>query len=377
MTDLKGRKEGVEKMNAEEAMMVKNEEEKAFNHFWNKITRNIPDPAVDQQVMEENGRIPEVWLEWFYRTKLFKFFVPSEFGGLEAPLPLALRTYEALSALDGNLGWLAQIGAGGGYFVPSFTHEVASSLFSNPKAVIAGTGFPAGSARKVPGGYLVSGMWKYASGAQYASLFTASALLLEENEEVQASKIRAFAFEPSQVSIIYDWDSFGLKGTSSHSFAVKDLFVPEEHSFIVGEVRHAYPYPLYRFPFDAFAVLSIGAVCIGLARGFFDRLSELYLHRQFAYISSAEEMMSRLRERFFREADRAWAEVAKGEALHEERSKEVGKAVIETAHEMRRIVQEIFPKLGMSVLKEENPLNRVYRDLETACHHVAIQDETD
>lgn len=62
-------------------------------------------------------------------------------------------------------------------FVPSFSPAVAERIYAPVDAVIAGSGYATGKARNVPGGYRVTGQWKYASGAQYARVFTANAVL--------------------------------------------------------------------------------------------------------------------------------------------------------------------------------------------------------
>ncbi|CCQ96894.1 hypothetical protein CULT_510015 [[Clostridium] ultunense Esp] len=117
---------------------------KDYEGYCKEIMSTLPEISALSDEIETKGLIPDEILQWMYEMKIFKFFVPIELGGKMAPLPAALRVYEALAAVDGNIGWLAQIGAGGGYFVPSFTHEVAKEFFSNPRAVIAGTGYPAG-----------------------------------------------------------------------------------------------------------------------------------------------------------------------------------------------------------------------------------------
>ena len=72
--------------------------------------------------------------------------------------------------LDGSLGWLTHTSARREeFFVPSFSEETTqAAVFAAEASALAGTGFPAGRARPVPGGYKVSGRWLYASGAQYA-----------------------------------------------------------------------------------------------------------------------------------------------------------------------------------------------------------------
>ncbi|MBP3040408.1 acyl-CoA dehydrogenase [Bacillaceae bacterium Marseille-Q3522] len=341
--------------------------DKSFDALWGKISKEMPDLSAISEDMETSELIPEEILKWFYDAKIFKLFVPFDFGGLMESLPIALRIYERLAYLDGNLGWLAQIGAGGGFFVPAFSFEVAKKFFSDPKAVIAGTGFPAGYAERLPGGYRVSGRWKYASGSQYATLFTASATVRGMKNNDGSEKIYAFAFPPDQVRILHDWDSFGLKATSSNTFIVEDLFVPEEHTFIVGEVQYDYGYPLYRFPFQFFAELSIASVSIGIARRFFDLLKETNCNED---LSTQYKQIDILKEKFFQTADKAWDETDK---LDEEKTTLADNIAKKTAYEMRKAVLEIFPKLGMSVLREKHPLNRIFRDLETVCHHVSLQ----
>ena len=140
---------------------------------WGKLSSTRPPSRSEAKKSSEPVGSPADILEWIYDLKLFKLIVPEEFAGRPTPLPDMLRVFDELSAIDGSLGWLVHIGAAGGFFVPSFAKETARELFSPRDAVIAGTGFPAGRAGRVQGGYHVSGRWFYASGAQYASLFTA------------------------------------------------------------------------------------------------------------------------------------------------------------------------------------------------------------
>src|SRR5690606_32949826 len=132
--------------------------------------------------------------------------------------------------------------------------------------VFCGTGFPAGRARKVNGGYRVIGHWLYASGCQYASMFSANAVLVDGGRE----SVRAFAFYPDQVEVMHDWGAFGLKGTASHSWRVDDVFVPEERSFAVGDQRWPASNPIYGLSFRLMASVTGVPVRLGIARRFFE-----------------------------------------------------------------------------------------------------------
>lgn len=323
--------------------------------------------------IEQAGRMPEDVLQWIYDLRLFKLMLPQEFGGRPTPLPDMLRIFEELSAIDGSLGWLVHIGAAGGYFAPSFEKEVARELFSPREAVIAGSGFPAGRARRTAGGYTVSGRWRYASGAQYATLFTANAVCEDEGKEV----IRAFAFFPDQVQIVHDWGSFGLKATASDSMVVAEAFVPNERVFVVGESKWQPADPvtaaLYRLPFDIVAVTTIASVSIGLTRRFFELARDLHRWETLGQRQRLAQEAVEHRELYYLLARRAWSWAEAGHEFPEREKQAIMQGIRRLVAASVQAVQEAFAYLGMRALWETEPINRVYRDLQAASHHVFLR----
>lgn len=322
--------------------------------------------------IEQLGKIPQDILEWIYDLKLFKLVLPAELGGQPTPLPELLRIFDELSAIDGSLGWLVHIGAAGGFFAPSFTKETAYELFSPREAVIAGSGFPAGRAQRVDGGYKVSGRWMYASGAQYATLFTASAVCTE-GKGVGEECVRAFAFFPSDVHVIDDWNAFGLRGTASNTFVVEDVFVPDTRVFNVGETLWPVADPLFRVPFDILAATTIASVSIGLTRRFFelaqsmpqwDRLGE----RQRLAVQAQDN-----RRLFYMIADDAWSRIAAGEQFDTSELRRVVRMIQRLVDDSVIAVQSVFSYLGMRALWHSEPINRVYRDVQTASQHAYLR----
>lgn len=314
--------------------------------------------------IERLARLPDDIVDWLFETGAFKLMVPEEFGGTPLPLPELLAVLEELSVADGSIGWNVNNGTGAGYFIPSFNKETARRLFAPERAVCAGTGFPAGRARRVSGGYRVSGLWRYASGCQYASVFTGNAVLEENGTE----SVRAFAFFREEVRVIEDWEAFGLKGTASHSWHVDDVFVPEERSFVVGGALWPARNPVYRLSFSLLAALAGGVVRIGIARRFFE-LAEPLLRPQFQ--DDARRLIVRAaqnRELFYALVDRFWPRLVAGGTL----APEEDEVAIETARRLVndtiRTAQKLFPLLRMGALWEKEPINRVYRDLLTSAH---------
>ncbi|MEY4762947.1 MAG: hypothetical protein RLZZ200_2803, partial [Pseudomonadota bacterium] len=118
------------------------------------------------------ARLPQPVADVLFERGLFRLWIPRRFDGLEVPLPEGLRIIEALSRMDGAVGWAVMIGAGGGLFAAYLAPDTAGRFFGPRNALVAGSGAVQGSAERVEGGYRCSGRWRYASGAHQASLFT-------------------------------------------------------------------------------------------------------------------------------------------------------------------------------------------------------------
>ncbi|MNH96497.1 Flavin-dependent monooxygenase, oxygenase subunit HsaA [compost metagenome] len=343
--------------------------------FHEDIVRVVRDHAAG---MEHTGKLTPEILEFIYQEKLFKLFVPTELEGLMVDLPEALRIFEQASWVDGSFGWLITIGSGGGFFAATLPSNEAALLYTHRKAVVAGSGHPNGKATLVDGGYQVSGQWKYCSGSTYASLFTANCIIKRGDEQ----EIRSFVFMPEQVEIIQDWKALGLKVTESHSIAVKDVFVPDHLTFSIASEPN-YKAPVYQYPFLQFAQTSFAAVCAGIGQHFLEEARSEALTQQekweSKYPTKFPAVMSKLNEKeaIFRDAvqqfyvtiESSWSRFVSNQELSEQdqhdvsfRSQEIARIALESAH-------TLFPLLGMTVLMEDNLLNRIWRDLHTVTQH--------
>ena len=81
-------------------------------------------------------------------------------------------------------------------------------------------------------------------------------------------------FPAASCEILDTWDSIGLRGTGSHDYAVKDLFVPNGRSVSFRD-QPARSEPLYALPSIALFGTIIAAVSLGIARHAIDILTEL------------------------------------------------------------------------------------------------------
>lgn len=336
---------------------------------------------------EEQGIINQQMLDVIYEKGLFKLFVPEIYGGKELSFPEALRTFEEASRINGSFGWLVTIGSGGGYFVSCFPDTVAKELFSSQQAVVAGSGQATGKARMVDGGYRVSGSWKYCSGSPFATMFTANAMI-EEDEAESEPQMRSFVFMPEQVKIIKDWHAFGLKATASHTIQVEDVFVPERRTFLVMN-NEFHSHPIYRYSFVPFAVGSFTAVCLGISRYFIEAAYTMTARKSGEWnesndkrrekvwqeIQTGEQTIQSCINEFYEVIEHSWnRHLASESSISDEDWNQVSSHCQQTARTVLTVVQRIFAYLGIDAVMEHHPVNQAYRDLQTVCHHTLLVD---
>lgn len=322
---------------------------------------------------EALGRLTPSLLSLLVKQGWLRLLIPASVGGLEYALPDLLTLQEAASWADGSFGWVLALCGGAGFFAGFVEEGLARSLFGRPDVCAAGTGFPAGTAEEMPGGYRVSGHWRYASGAPHATLYTANCRLVRDGEPLTdadgAPRIRAVIFLPDQVVLQDGWQSLGLRATSSQDMVVREAFVPAERSF---SLDHPFPHAtgaLYHYPFlqQAEAVLSV--TLLGMTRHFLDLFAERILPRFAAKDrwEAAGETLAEGRVAFYETVSASWANPADPALLYA-----VGEVARSVAATALRCTDELYPYGGMEMMRMGADINRVWRDIHTASQHTLL-----
>ncbi|SOC43712.1 acyl-CoA dehydrogenase family protein [Salinicoccus kekensis] len=335
--------------------------------------------------MEREGRLTGEVLEYIYDQGLFKLFIPAELGGNMQPLPEALKIFEEAARADGSFGWLVQIGSGAGFFAVTMDPDEMRTHFAARDFYIAGSDRPSGTAGKTNDGYVVSGTWPFSSGAEHASLFTATCRIKSGGEE--DGKAYAFAFTPDQVTIERDWDAFGMRATGSHTIHVEEAFVPASRRFDVTRPHFHFDDPVYHYPFKAFAAANIASTAIGVARHFFEAAREHIESKKDDWnkadsrrhdhaveiLEKNEAAFLEARKDFYHSVEKSW-ESHVSRTVNEMDMTDISMQSKITAGAAIEGVQNLYRHLGMDIVMRSHPLNRIYRDLLTASQHALLVD---
>jgi alkylation response protein AidB-like acyl-CoA dehydrogenase len=137
------------------------------------------------------------------------------------------------------------------------------------------------------GGIVVNGKWGFISGALHAHWQEIIAIFTPPEGEPYP----IMALVPmSDLTIVDDWDTFGLRGTGSVSTVAKDLFVPAERVLPLPVVlsgqtaskRNANS-SIYRAPLMPVAAASSTGTIVGMAKGAMDTFLDRLPDRKITY----------------------------------------------------------------------------------------------
>ncbi|HTJ13829.1 MAG TPA: hypothetical protein VL547_17455 [Dinghuibacter sp.] len=310
---------------------------------------------------EALGRLTPAAFSILVEQGWLRLLIPRSVGGLEFDLPSLLELQEAASWADGSFGWVLALCGGAGFFAGFVEYDVALSLFGRPDVCAAGTGFPAGTANPEPGGYRVSGHWRYASGAPQATLYTANCRIDSPSGD---PVVRAVIMMPDQVRLSDGWQSLGLRATASQDMIVADAYIPAARTFTVDKPFPHAQGPLYHYPFlqQAEAVLSV--TMLGMARHFLDLFAE---RKMPAVYEAASADLVRIRSEYYTAVRASWASPT-DEAL----LAGVGRVARTAAATVLRCADALYPYGGMEMMRMGAEINRVWRDIHTASQHTLL-----
>jgi 3-hydroxy-9,10-secoandrosta-1,3,5(10)-triene-9,17-dione monooxygenase len=203
-------------------------------------------------------------LDDLHRTGLFRFHQPKRWGGAELPftaifdIPYEIARGDASTAWNvGNLGihhWMLAL----------YDERAQQEVWgADPDALIAsGIAYPQGRARKVDGGFVISGFWNFSSGVD-PSTWNMLAVMVRDGDRVVDH--RMCLVPRAEYEIVDDWHVLGMRSTGSKSVKATDVFVPEHRALSMYLARGGTEYPGYRVnqnPLYRVPLSALGSHCL-------------------------------------------------------------------------------------------------------------------
>ena len=115
---------------------------------------------------EELRRLPDETIEDLHRAGLFRILQPKRVGGSELPFRSIVELVSVIGKGDGSTAWVLANLAAHHWMLAMFPKQAQDEVWGQSPDNLIGSAliFPRGRARRVEGGYRVSGRWPFSSG---------------------------------------------------------------------------------------------------------------------------------------------------------------------------------------------------------------------
>ena len=295
--------------------------------------------------------------------------------------PNQVLAIETISRADASVGWCAMIGCDSGIYAAHLPRESARQVFPKLDSVTAGMVAPTGRATRVPGGYSVTGQWRFASGSTHTDWLVGGCSVFDRDQPVLCDdgrqEWRIVMARPEQFRIADRWTATGLEGTGSQDYSATELFVPETHTFRFGQVTR--PEPLYSTP-DAI-LRKMPGVPLGAARAALDYTVGCFASSPSTVdaptrmlLADATSIVGAYRAYVLESLETQWHSLVDGKPLSSSERAGTALARLGAFRGCRRAVQLLYESLGSAaVFREETPIDRIFRDLTTMSQHAVAQ----
>jgi alkylation response protein AidB-like acyl-CoA dehydrogenase len=315
--------------------------------------------------------------------------VPRAVGGLETDFPTYLQVIEEIGKADASTAWTISQNANWATYSARMSRKAAREIWiDTPRSAVSNTPGPTAKAVVVPGGFRVTGRQPFSTGCMHASWIAAHAQVIENGAVRMRDgkpEVRYCIVPRAQVEIIDAWHTKGMRGTGTHSFEVKDAFVPEERTVFPYGAPLVSPGPRYKIPITLAFGAGDGMVALGLARNCIIAFFEVAgtkaprnMHgllrdqaiSQFA-VGQAEADLRTGRAYLMQAAREIWDEATSTDApmTSLDSRTNLRLAATHAIHLSAKIVQSLYQLCGATVVFDGHVLQRLLADMNVITQH--------
>lgn len=345
--------------------------------YLDRVARIAPTIADAAERIESDRRIvPEV-LDALHKEKLFRMLLPRPFGGGEVDPACFFQTISAIAALDASTAWCVCQANGCAMTAAYLEPAVADKIWGkDPQAVLA---WAPGKAEAVPedGGFQLTGNWSFVSGGRHATWLGGHCTVPGKDG---SSTPRTMLFPAGEADMSDIWHVLGLRGTASDAYAVKELFIRQDHSVArddPAERRH--DAPLYQFPAMALYAIGFSGTALGIARAMLNAFRELAGEKTprrakgllrdngmvQAEVALCEARLGSARAYLLDEVRDIWEAVNASGKLTIENRMRIRLASTYLIHEAKAVADAAYDAAGATAIFASSTFERRFRDIHT------------
>ncbi len=337
---------------------------------------------------EKAGRLPQETIDEVVAAGIMRIGVPRRYGGLELPYPVVPQISRMLGRGCLATSWTIGILVGHNFQMGFWPLRAQDEFWGKgPNAFAPGFIVPGGTARKVEGGYRLTGHWRMGSGYPHGDW-----ILLGAHEVVDEHKgqLLRFALPVADTSPINNWAVSGLAATGTWDCRLDDVFVPKHRQFPTAALLEARAPgtavntgPLWRIPLISYYYPNLCAMMLGAAEGVAALVTEKIKGRVLSYggaraaetgttqarIGAAYAKLNAAAALLESESNRIWRTALAGDPFTPQARAAVRANCTWIAKLSREVGSEIVELSGTGSFHMDSPLQRFHREINVLASH--------
>jgi alkylation response protein AidB-like acyl-CoA dehydrogenase len=336
---------------------------------------------------------PEPLITALHESKLFRLLLPRSVGGEQVEPWVYTAAIEEIARHDGSLGWNMFVANSSALIAPFIPLEAAQAIYGDPRGLVSWGPPNQHELLAAPGGYRVTGEWHFSSGYRQANWIGAHGPVVEPDGSLRLNRfgrptIRTVLMPKAETVAIHDWNTLGMRGTSSQGYSCANVFVPEAFSGTREDpTLRRDRGPLYAFTMQGLYACGVAAVALGIARAMLDAFIELAAGKTPRYLKRLADSPTVQSDVARREADigsaRAWLmEVLRDVHGRADDIEPIGSAdrvrvrlaCTQAIHQAEKTADWVFKAAGTSAIFRGTPFERRFRDIHTLSQQIQARE---
>lgn len=338
--------------------------------------------AAGREESEQTRRLSPTSVEALRESGLFMLKTPREVGGAEAHPVVQMDVIEAVAMIDSAAAWCMFISAAvSGATLAQLPDEAVDEVLADGFPFMAGALRPGGMARRVDGGYRVSGRWAWGSGVEHSDWVMVPVFC------DGPPLIRALV--PTGDVILHDtWHTLGMRGTGSCDYELDDVFVPDRFATDLLAAEQLRGGALHRLGLPAYVVNEHGSFAYALGRLALRTMRAAAIEKKRGYLGGVSVADRQVFQRAIGQGNTRMNACAAGMVEVLERMfdsaaagppdpalvAEAQAASVWCTDEATDVVSGLFRYAGGSAVMLANEMQRILRDIYTVQSHLMVSD---
>ncbi|WP_223589164.1 acyl-CoA dehydrogenase family protein [Neobacillus bataviensis] len=223
----------------------------------------------EAQEAEKNATISENVVNLIKETQISRIMLPKKYGGPQVDLKTFAKIVRKVANYNISAAWLTYL-----YplhnMLPSFLPEKGADEIINQGGLICDIFAALGKAEKDGDGYRISGKWSFVSGVNFSDWVGVGVMIQFPDNPKPVYCLPML--KVSEVEVVNNWDTFGLRGSGSNQVIADNVYVPMERILRLDEAEltrrppvedYDKDYPFYHVPFFPSFYFGFAAMALG------------------------------------------------------------------------------------------------------------------